>query len=97
VCFAYRLSGVADPIFCLGQRRFSGASRFVIVERRRDNVQFFLPQCAMVCGLPNNWKRVAPVSLTREQTITQFVIDCMFAKAAFFKPRGDLLFRLTAR
>src|ERR1700758_4553550 len=63
VRLAHRLVGVTDPLFCLCQRRFSGAGRFVIVERRRNDWQFFFLQCAMFAAFPNNWKWLAPVSL----------------------------------
>ena len=39
-------------------------SRLVVVERRRDNRQFLFVQCAMFTVFPNNWKWLAPISLT---------------------------------
>src|SRR3954464_13105976 len=66
VHLAHRLVGITNPLFCLCERRFSGTRRFVILERRRNDWQFFLLQCAMFAILPNNRKWLAPISLTRE-------------------------------
>jgi hypothetical protein len=51
----------------------------------------------MFAVLPNDRERLAPVSLTREKPVAQFVIDRALALAAFFQPGGDFLFRLGAR
>src|SRR3982751_3983549 len=64
VRLAHRFVGVTDPLLCLRQRRFSGADRFVILENRRNDWQFFFLQCAMFAVFPNNGKGFAPVSLT---------------------------------
>src|SRR6266404_2609727 len=51
----------------------------------------------MLAVLPNDWKRLAPISLPREQPVTQFVIDRAFAQAAFFKPLGYFSNRIARR
>ena len=40
VCLAQGFVRITNPIFCFRQRRFAGASRFVIIKGRRNNRQF---------------------------------------------------------
>src|SRR5215831_14867938 len=44
----------------------------------------------MLAVLPNNWERLAPITLPRKKPVSQFVIDRSFAKAAFLQPFSDL-------
>src|SRR5262249_48181238 len=48
-------------------------------------------------GLPDDWKRLTPISLSREEPVAQFVIDRALALSALFQPFCDFLFRFRAR
>src|ERR1051326_7775693 len=95
VRLAQRFVGVTNPLFRFRERRFAGASRFVIIKWWRNNRQFIFTERAVLPILPNNGERFAPIALSREQPIAQFVIDRPFAEAAFLQPCCDrlLLFR----
>jgi len=95
--FTRRFFRVTNPIFRFRQRRFACPGWLVIIEWRRHNWQFVFVQGPMFPTFPNNRERFAPISLTREQPISEFVSDRAFSMAAFFQPRRDLLSRFSAR
>src|SRR5215475_3647506 len=43
----------------------------------------------MFAILPNDWERLAPITLTRKKPVAQFVIDRALAEAALFQPLRD--------
>src|SRR5438034_27473 len=47
--------------------------------------------------LPNDWKGLAPIALTREQPVAQSVIDCALTDVAFLQPFGDFANRFSRR
>src|SRR5438477_5966126 len=83
VGLARRFVGVANPIFCFCERRFPRTGRLVIIERRWHDWQLVFIQCPMFSAFPNNRERFAPITLTREEPIAQFVIDRALALTPF--------------
>ena len=89
-------SGNVQPILRAGQRRLAVGGGFVIFQRWRQNGKAF--PATLRDGdfrrllFPNYWERLAPVTLTAEQPVAQFVIDGFFAETFFFEPDGDFLF-----
>ena len=71
--------------------------RLVIFQRRRQHRQRTFRQrfVIKISGgvlFPNDRERLAPVTLTAEQPVAQFVIDGFLAETFFFEPGGDFLF-----
>jgi len=52
---------------------------------------------SLQCGLPDNRKRLAPITLPGKKPVAQFVIDCALAPIAFFQPGRDFANRFTGQ
>ena len=80
VRFAHGAVGQVQPILGAGQRRLAVGGGLVIFQRRRQHRQRafrqrFVIQISGGVLLPNDRKRLAPVTLPAEQPVAQFVID----------------------
>src|SRR5437588_10305424 len=79
VRLANRFTRITNPFFRLGQWRIPGPTWFVILQCRRNHGQLAFVKRPMFPPLPNNRKGLAPITLTREKPVPQFVIDRSFA------------------
>ena len=97
VRLAQRLLGITNPIFRFRERRFAGAARLVIIQRRWHDWQFIFIHRPMFPLFPNNRKRLAPITLPRKKPVAQLVIHLAPAMPIFFQPIDDFLFRFRCR
>src|SRR4030088_1605891 len=86
-----------NPIFRFRERRFPGAGRLVILQWRRHHRQLGFIKSAMFSIFPNNWERLAPITLPRKKPVAQFVTNTRSAVTALLQPRDDFLLRLRCR
>ena len=85
---------VADPIGGLGKRRLGGSGRLEVLHGGRLNGKIRIRERTVLAVLPDDGEGFAPVALTREEPVAEFVGDGSLAETLLLKPGDDLLLRL---
>ena len=75
-----------NPLGRFTQNRFRGATRFVILERGSKQGQLGFSDRMVAALFPNNWKWLSPITLTREESVAEFVLDTPMTIIVRYKP-----------
>ena len=73
---AGRAVGQMHPFGRARQRRLARGGRFEIRQWRRQQRQSRFRQRLVPARLPNDGKRLPPITLPAEEPVAQFVVDC---------------------
>ena len=90
VGFAGGAVGEIHPVGGLAEQRLGRAAGFVVVERRREQREFALGNGVVMAVLPDDRKRLAPVTLAGEEPVAQLVLDAALAEAVRLQPVDHL-------
>ena len=87
----------AAPILGTRQRRIAGSGGLEVGQLRRQQRQIEIVQPCVAALVPDDRKRLTPVSLSTEQPVAQLVVDRPLAKRLLLEPGGDPALGLRCR